>query len=112
MSTTLVSGDISTIDFTATTTGRAAGAQFVINQLVCVAKVAIAASGTGAVFISGRHSLTKATNKPITWGAKVYMDSANKINAVSTGNVAAGRAAATASTTESKIETFINFGGG
>jgi predicted RecA/RadA family phage recombinase len=108
MSTTLVSADMSTIDFTATTTARAVNALFQINDVTCIAKVAIAAAGTGAVWVSGRHSLTKKTDKPIsTLFDKAYF-AAGSVTTVATNNTLCGRFASTATTAQTAVEVFLN----
>ena len=101
MSTTLVHLDDTTMLFTATTTAKSSGDVCVIGDMIGIAKVDIAAAGTGAVYIRGVHSLTKRTNAPWTLGDSVYYaTSTGNFSLVETSNVFAGKVYATATTTE------------
>jgi len=111
MSTTLIHPEDSTMLFTATTTAKSSGDMCVMTSMIGVAKVAIAAAGTGAVYISGVHTLTKRTDAPWTLGAPLYYASATgSICTHKTSNYYAGRAYATATTTQATGSVVLNFG--
>lgn len=92
----------------------AAGDVVVLNDLVTVAPVAIAANKLGAVSIEGVWSLPKAaaaSGKAIGQGAVVYWDAtAGNITTTSTDNKRAGKAAAAALTTDTTVQVIINVG--
>jgi predicted RecA/RadA family phage recombinase len=99
MSTKLVHLEDHTILFTATTTARATNDAFVIGTIVGIAKVAIAAAGTGACYVRGVHSVTKQTDKNFSLGDKVFY-SGTKFTQTSTSNTFAGIAFVAATTGE------------
>jgi predicted RecA/RadA family phage recombinase len=92
----------------------AVGGVVVLNDLVCVAPVAIAANALGAVAVDGVWSMPKAaaaSNKAISQGALVYWDATNgNITTTSTDNKRAGKAAKAASTTDTTVQVIINVG--
>lgn len=101
MSTTLVHLDDTTMLFTATTTAKSSGDICVIGDMVGIAKVDIAAAGTGAVYIRGVHTVAKRTNAPWTLGDSTFYSTASAVfSLVETGNIYGGKVYATATTTQ------------
>lgn len=92
----------------------AAGAVVVLNDLVCVAPVAIAASALGTVAVDGVWTLPKAaasSGKAISQGDIVYWDATNSnITKTSTDNKRAGKAAAASATADTTVQVIINCG--
>jgi predicted RecA/RadA family phage recombinase len=88
----------------------AAGGVVVLNDLVCVAPVAIAANALGAVAVDGVWNFPKASGA-IGQGALVYWDSTNSnITTTSAGNKRAGKAAAAAASGDTSVLVIINCG--
>jgi predicted RecA/RadA family phage recombinase len=88
----------------------AVGAVVVLNDLVCVAPVAIAANALGAVAVDGAWTLPKASGV-IGQGAIVYWDATNSnITTTSTSNKRAGKAAAAAASGDTSVSVLINIG--
>lgn len=88
----------------------AAGGVVVLNDLVAVAPVAIAANALGAVSVEGVWSMPKATGA-IGQGALVYWDAtAGNITTTSSGNKRAGKAAAAAASADTSVKVLINVG--
>jgi predicted RecA/RadA family phage recombinase len=88
----------------------AAGGVVVLNDLVCVAPVAIAANALGAVAVDGVWNFPKASGA-IGQGALVYWDSTNSnITTTSAGNKRAGKAAAAAVSGDTSVLVIINVG--
>jgi predicted RecA/RadA family phage recombinase len=97
------------IDYTPSS-AVAAGAVVVLNDLVCVAPVAIAANALGAVAVDGVWALPKASGA-IGQGAIVYWDSTNSnITTTSTSNKRAGKASAAAVSGDTTVNVLINIG--
>lgn len=97
------------IDYTPSS-AVAAGDVVVLNDLIAVAPVAIAANALGAVSVEGVWSLPKATGA-IGQGAVVYWDSTNSnITTTSTSNKRAGKAAAAAVSGDTSVKVLINIG--
>lgn len=110
MSTSLVHLEDHTMLFTATTTAKSSGDVCVIGDMVGLAKVDIAATGTGAVYLRGVHTLTKSTAAPWTLGDSVYYDETDSnFNLVATNNIYAGKVYATATTGEATAKVILNF---
>jgi len=111
MSTTLVHLEDSTMLFTATTTTKSSGDICVMTDMIGIAKVDIAAAGTGAAYVRGVHTLTKRTDAPWTLGDSLYYATATgNICTHKTSNLYAGKAYATATTTEATCEVVLNLG--
>jgi predicted RecA/RadA family phage recombinase len=109
MSTSLISADVSTALFTATTTAKSVNDPCLITNIVGIAKVAIAANTTGSAFINGRHSFAKGTTKNMDAGEIVFMNfTTKKVTAWSTGNTRCGRAYAAYTTSETPAQFFLN----
>jgi predicted RecA/RadA family phage recombinase len=88
----------------------AAGAVVVLNDLVTVAPVAIAANALGAVAVDGVWSMPKATGA-IGQGALVYWDAtAGNITTTATNNKRAGKAAKAALSADASVQVLINVG--
>jgi predicted RecA/RadA family phage recombinase len=88
----------------------AAGDVVVLNDLVCVAPVAIAANKLGAVSVEGVWTLAKASGA-IGQGALVYWDATNSnITTTSSGNKRAGKAAKAAASGDTTVQVLINVG--
>lgn len=88
----------------------AAGDVVVLNDLVTVAPVAIAANKLGAVAIEGVFSMPKATGA-IGQGALVYWDAtAGNVTTTATGNKRAGKAAKAAASGDATVQVLINIG--
>lgn len=88
----------------------AAGDVVVLNDLVAVAPVAIAANALGAVSVEGVWSMPKATGA-INQGALVYWDAtAGNITTTSSGNKRAGKAAKAAASGDATVQVLINVG--
>jgi predicted RecA/RadA family phage recombinase len=88
----------------------AAGDVVVLNDLVTVAPVAIAANALGAVSVEGVWSMPKATGA-INQGALVYWDAtAGNITTTSSGNKRAGKAAKAAASGDATVQVLINVG--
>jgi predicted RecA/RadA family phage recombinase len=88
----------------------AAGDVVVLNDLVTVAPVAIAANALGAVAVDGVWSMPKATGA-IGQGALVYWDAtAGNITTTATNNKRAGKAAAAAVSGATTVQVLINVG--
>jgi predicted RecA/RadA family phage recombinase len=92
------------------TSAVAAGGVVVLNDLVTVAPVAIAANALGAVAVDGVWSMPKATGA-IGQGALVYWDAtAGNITTTSSGNKRAGKAAKAAASGDTTVQVLINCG--
>lgn len=103
-----VQGDF-LIDYTPSA-AVAAGDVVVLNDLVTVAPVAIAANALGAVSVEGVWSMPKATGA-INHGALVYWDAtAGNITTTSSGNKRAGKAAKAAASGDATVQVLINVG--
>jgi predicted RecA/RadA family phage recombinase len=88
----------------------AAGDVVVLNDLVTVAPVAIAANALGAVAVDGVWSMPKASGA-IGQGALVYWDAtAGNITTTATNNKRAGKAAAAAVSGATTVQVLINVG--
>lgn len=88
----------------------AAGGVVVLNDLVTVAPVAIAANALGAVAIEGVWSMPKATGA-IGQGALVYWDAtAGNVTTTASGNKRAGKAAKAAASGDATVQVIINVG--
>lgn len=88
----------------------AAGDVVILNDLVAVAPVAIAANKLGAVSVEGVWSMPKASGA-IGQGALVYWDATNgNITTTSSGNKRAGKAAAAAASGDTTVKVLINIG--
>lgn len=88
----------------------AAGDVVVLNDLVTVAPVAIAANKLGAVSVEGVWEMPKATGA-IGQGALVYWDAtAGNVTTTSSGNKRAGKAAAAAASADTSVKVLINVG--
>jgi predicted RecA/RadA family phage recombinase len=88
----------------------AAGGVVILNDLVTVAPVAIAANALGAVAVEGVWNMPKASGA-IGQGALVYWDSTNSnITTTSAGNKRAGKAAAAAASGDTSVSVLINIG--
>jgi predicted RecA/RadA family phage recombinase len=97
------------IDYTPSS-AVAAGDVVVLNDLVCVAPVAIAANKLGAVAIEGVFTLPKASGA-IGQGAIVYWDATNSnITTTSSSNKRAGKAAAAAASGDTTVQVLLNQG--
>ena len=88
----------------------AAGDVVVLNDLVCVAPLAIAANKLGAVAVEGVFELPKASGA-IGQGAIVYWDSTNSnITTTSTSNKRAGKAAYAQASGDTTVKVLLNQG--
>ena len=113
MATTLVHAEMDTILFTATTTAKSSGDICEIGELVGIAKVDIAAAGTGAAAISGVWAISKNTGVPITQGDSVYWDTTDaELNLVATNNHYAGKAYAVVTTAQATVNVLLNIAHG
>lgn len=88
----------------------AAGGVVVLNDLVTVAPVAIAANALGAVSVEGVWDMPKATGA-IGQGALVYWDAtAGNVTTTASGNKRAGKAAKAAASGDATVQVLINVG--
>jgi predicted RecA/RadA family phage recombinase len=88
----------------------AAGDVVVLNDLVTVAPVAIAANKLGAVAVEGVFELPKASGA-IGQGAIVYWDATNSnITTTSTSNKRAGKAAYAQASGDATVKVLLNQG--
>lgn len=88
----------------------AAGGVVVLNDLVTVAPVAIAANALGAVSVDGVWDMPKATGA-IGQGALVYWDAtAGNVTTTASGNKRAGKAAKAAASGDATVQVLINVG--
>lgn len=97
------------IDYTPSS-AVAVGDVVVLNDLFCVAEVAIPANRKGALSVEGGYILPKASGA-IGQGAIVYWDAtAGNITTTSTSNKRAGKAAEAAATGDTTVKVLINQG--
>jgi len=110
MSTTMTRPLDGTMLFTATTTAKSSGDICVMTEIIGIAKVDIAAAGTGAAFVSDVHTLTKRTNAAFTVGEKVYYVAASAfVVSVASSNIYAGVVYTAATATEATCSVALNF---
>ena len=86
----------------------AAGDVVVLGNLVCIAKLDIAANTLGALSTVGVFEIDKAA-EAVTFGAVLYWDAtAKKVTATATGNPYIGKAVGTAAAADEKVCVLLN----
>lgn len=107
MLNTVNSGD--TIEYTNSGSAIASGAAVVFGNRIGIAEAAIAAtSGTGALKMKGRYTLTKLTADDVHAGDSLFWDNGNsRLTLTGTGNTFAGYAAAAAGTSATTVDVIL-----